>query len=357
MELVVPARAVVLALICILLASCQNPQASWPATSVEFTKVPAAGPPGRVKLDLIEGRVIGARSGERIVLYAKGGALWWVQPFANAPFTAVQPNSTWRNSTHLGTEYAALLVKPGYKPLSITESLPAKTGNVVAMAIVQGSGYKPAIRKTVHFSGHDWEAREDPSDSGGKSNLYDPENAWTDACGFLHLRINSKGGRWLCAEVRLKHSLGQGSYLFTVHDSSRLEPAAVLNVHTYDEFAVDQNHREIDIEISRWGELKSKNAQYVIQPYYEPANVARFDAPAGTLTYSFRWEMGKVAFRTFRGSTTGGNSRAISEHSFTSGIPSPGRESIRLSLYAFGNTRNPLRNGAEVVIEKFQYIP
>lgn len=45
--------------------------------------------------------------------------------------------------------------------------------------------------------------------------------------------------------------------------------------------------REMDIEISRWGELTGKNSQYVIQPSYIAANVVRFLSPPGRLTYSF----------------------------------------------------------------------
>ena len=63
-------------------------------------------------MDFIEGRANGAKPGQQIVLYARSG-IWWIQPFATQPFTKIQPDSTWRNSTHLGTEYAAILVEPG----------------------------------------------------------------------------------------------------------------------------------------------------------------------------------------------------------------------------------------------------
>ena len=74
-------------------------------------------------------------------------------------------------------------------------------------------------------------------------------------------------------------------------DVSRLEPAAVFALFTWDE---DGPTREMDIEISRWGEPADKNAQYVIQPYVVPANTVRFTAPEGTLTYRIDWQPGKV---------------------------------------------------------------
>lgn len=85
----------------------------------------------------VEGRVTGARPGQRIVLFARSGD-WYVQPYADRQFTTIQPDSTWQNSTHLGTEYAALLVEPGYLPPAKTDTLPAPGGGVVAVAAVPG---------------------------------------------------------------------------------------------------------------------------------------------------------------------------------------------------------------------------
>jgi len=188
-------------------------------------------------------------------------------------------------------------------------------------------------------------------------NIYDPGNAWTDGDGALHLRIAKKSGKWTCAEVTLTRSFGYGTYSFVVRDTSHLEPAAVFAMFTWDYAGGDQNNREMDIEISRWGDPASKNTQYEIQPFYLPANVARFTASGGVLTHSFRWEPGRVSFKTARGSVTDSRSEVISAHVFTSGVPSPGVESARMALYVYGKTDMPVQNDAEVVIEKFEYLP
>jgi hypothetical protein len=47
----------------------------------------------------------------------------------------------------------------------------------------------------------------------------------------------------------------------------------------------------------------------------------------------------------------------VAEHVFTSGVPSPGIESVRMALYVYRAAKDPLQNGAEVVIEKFKYLP
>ena len=98
----------------------------------------APGGRGRqFRLGTIAGRVSGAGNGQRIVLYARSGD-WYVQPYADQPFTAIQPDSTWTSSTHLGTEYAALLVDADYRPLARTPALPGIGGGVAAVTVTEG---------------------------------------------------------------------------------------------------------------------------------------------------------------------------------------------------------------------------
>jgi hypothetical protein len=206
----------------------------------------------------------------------------------------------------------------------------------------------------LRFSGYDWDIRQITNDPGGSRNYYDPANAWTDRNGFLHLRISRRQDRWMSAEVKLSRSLGYGAYRFVVRDVSRLEPAAVLNFSTWDDFSPP---RQMAIEISRWGEPQDKNAQFVIQPYVVPANTFRFNAPPSTLTYSLRWEPGRATFKTVPDSAVNFASKAVAEHTFTSGVPSSGRERMHINLYVFANKRNPLQHDTEVVIEKFEFLP
>ena len=337
-----------------LLNGCATRQAAT-KPSIEFSVIPAADEGGPDKTAPIAGRVIGAHPGQQIVLFAKAG-IWWVQPTTAQPFTEIQPDSTWTSSTHFGTEYAALLVEPGYRPPVTIEVLPSEGGDIIAVKSVAGEKSEQAGPKTLQFSGYEWQVRNVRSTRGGRDNSYDSGNAWTDANGFLHLRIANKGGQWSCAEVKLSRSLGYGSYRFVVRDVSHLEPAAVLSIFTWDEADAGQNHREMNIELARWGDAASKNAQYVVQPYYVPANVVRFNAPAGVLTHSFRWEPGRVSFKTVRGSEADGPS-SVADRVFTSGVPAPGGESIHLDLFIFGNAEDPLQNDVEVVIEKFEYLP
>jgi hypothetical protein len=211
----------------------------------------------------------------------------------------------------------------------------------------------PLAPKKIRFSGYDWDVRQLPSDGGGVAHANSASNVWIDAQGFLHLRIAHSADGWTCAEMNLSRSLGYGSYSFVERGGPALEPGTVLGLFTYDHSGVGSGHREIDIELSQWGDPAIKNAQFVIQPYNVPANVFRYVSPAGpTHTHSFRWEAGRVSFKTVESS-----GRVVAEHAFTSGIPSPGLETVHLNLYIYGRARIPQKNGAEVVIEKFQYLP
>ena len=117
----------------LLLAACST--STQP--SVRITSIPPADKGGGRELDVISGEVINASEGQRVVVYARSGA-WYVQPFVETPFTQVIPDGSWSNSTHLGTEYAALLVQPGYVPPPLTLSLPNTGDGVIAVTIVDG---------------------------------------------------------------------------------------------------------------------------------------------------------------------------------------------------------------------------
>ncbi len=334
-----------------MLAGCELTRASEP--SIIFTKLPPAGDGSPDQIREIQGRVSGARPEQRIVIFARSG-LWWVQPTADQPFTAISRDSVWKSATHPGSAYAALLVNSRYRPPTTANALPEKGGDVVAVATAEGPMLTRPVAKTLRFSGYDWNIRDSSSDRGGTRNLNDPANAWTDENGLLHLRIAGQPGNWTSGEVSLTRSLGYGTYRFIVRDVSHLEPATVFSVFTWDDFGPP---REMDIEVSRWGQAESKNSQFVIQPYYVPANVVRFMAPAGVLTHWILWEPGRATFKTVRGPSSAIGSPALASHVFTSGVPAPGNEVVRMNLYVYDNKTNPLRHGSEVIVEKFEYLP
>ena len=341
--------------VCLLLWGCKWMPSNKPP-GIEFTQVPPADEGGPSKMADIAGHATGDRPGQHIVLYAKAG-VWWVQPFGDRALTAIESDHSWKSPTHLGTEYAALLVDDGYDPPKKLTSLPPPGGRVVAVSTVKGSPGAEPVHKTLQFSGYQWKVREIASDRNGASSDYDPANAWTDASGYLHLHITRKANAWTCSEVSLPRSLGYGTYSFSVRDVSHFEPAAALSLLTWDDQGAEQNHREMDIEISQWGDPRNKNAGYVIQPYYVPENAVRFIAPPGPLTYSLQWQPGRASFQTSRDAAKANESRQVASKVFSAGIPSPGGETVHITFCDLVHAKVPLQKESEVVVERFQYLP
>src|ERR1700746_185672 len=338
------------------------------APTLAFSKVPAADQESPYKTDItersyktdtIEGRVTGARQGQRIVLYAKTDGRWGSCQQSGQPFTNIENDGRWKASVHLGLQYAALLVDPTYNPPEQTELLPIVGNGVVALAVINGEGPAPVLpsSKILSFSGYQWTTSSGPIFHAGSRNFFDPANVWTDETGALHLRISGSPGKWNVAELKLARSLGYGTYQFRVRDVSDLEPSAVLTLITWDGVGTESDRHELDIDLSRWGNLDNTNVNYVVQPSYVPANYVAFRVPPGPYTHSFRWEPGKVMFSTVVGSGNAGAGRVINQHVFTSDVPPPGGESVRISLYVFGQGKIPMRNENEAIIDKFEYLP
>src|SRR3984885_1194579 len=359
LRLMIPAflQRSLLLVFCIALNSCQSHNAH-PGSAIEFTHIPPAAQGGRERVDTISGRVRNALPNQQIVIYAHSGP-WWVQPWPEHPFIAIQTDSTWSTQTHLGFEYAALLVGPDYHPLPELDVAPTQGGSVALVTMVKGVG-TPQFAPTgsLKFSGYDWGVRMIASDKGGTNNLYGLENPWTDASGALHMQIKKKSGSWSCAEIFLNRSLGYGTYSVTVRDTSHLEPAAVFSMFTWDDSASEQHFREMDVEVGGRGDAANKNnAQYAIQPFYSPGNLFPFGAPSGTLTYVLRWEPGHTTFKTFRGRSSGAGAQLVSEHEFTLAISGPGEARLRLIFFVVASDKNPMQKPSEVVVEKFEYLP
>lgn len=152
----------------VLCQACGRVHSNGP--SITFTRIPQADPGGSASNDIIEGQVTGASPGQEIVLYAKTGR-WWVQPLIGQPITDLRPDFSWTNATHLGTHYAALLVKDGYHPQSVLDAMPQTNDNILAVAVVPGAARPPS--PVIDFAGYQWRLRVAPSSRGGQ-NIYSP---------------------------------------------------------------------------------------------------------------------------------------------------------------------------------------
>jgi hypothetical protein len=100
---------------------------------IRITQVPPRGG-GPDAVETIAGTVKGVNfSQHKILLYARTNK-WYVQPYADSPYTMINQQGKWTADTHLGSEYAALLVRSSHSdaPAS-TNTLPPVGGDVIAI--------------------------------------------------------------------------------------------------------------------------------------------------------------------------------------------------------------------------------
>lgn len=217
--------------------------------------------------------------------------------------------------------------------------------------------------RSLKFSGYDWIVKSSRAKVGPGPNYFSDsnENVVVDPQGRLHLKITQRDGQWHCAEIVSTRSLGYGTYSFYLDPTvDHLDPQVVLGMFTWND-APDFAHREIDIEVSRWGRADNQNAQFVIQPYTRSQNIVRFQIPSGLSAswHSFTWQPGSV----FCQSRTSSNSlppeagSIIQQHTFTQGVPQAGGENARINLWLLAGRAPADGKETEVIVNKFEFVP
>jgi len=126
-------------------ASTSQPAATTPSVApteaksstkpdIQITEAPSKGA-GPDEVKTIAGTASGVDIAEcKVVVFARTD-VWYVQPYIASSDTSINEDGTWRSDTHLGLQYAAMLVKKAYNPPSKTRKLPDVGGQVLAIAL------------------------------------------------------------------------------------------------------------------------------------------------------------------------------------------------------------------------------
>lgn len=213
--------------------------------------------------------------------------------------------------------------------------------------------------RIVRFAGFDWDVKDSGRRQVGPGpNLFSgaPESVWVDDAGRLHLRIRRAGNRWYAAEVVCRASLGHGRYRFVLDsDVHALAPSIVVGLFTWSDDSTD-NHREIDVEVARWGDAADPtNAQFVVQPYDTPGNLLRFVVPAGPTRHAFTWTPDAVAFESAAGPD---GTTPIADWVYAGpDVPSEGDENPRINLWMFRGAAPADGQPVELVVRDFVFEP
>jgi len=338
---------------------------------IRFKKIPPRGG-GSDRLETIAGIVTGVNVKEcdcRIVIYAQTDS-YYVQPYADAPFTELQDDNSFKTDIHLGFRYFALLVKKSYRPVATLSKMPSVGGDVLTIASVEAGAeaekavQAPGPTRTIRFSGREWKvkASNDQAVGPGPCHFSDSqENVWVDAADKLHLRLSQRDGIWRCAEVVLAEEHSYGTYLITLDTTPKSIAQAlnaVLGAFVWNDADAAHNHDEIDFELSPWSQQGNKLAQWVIQPYSNPRNIVRFDVPEtlAPTTHVFTWRPDRVECASFEG--TGRKQHTLYHHTFTQGIPPNTKgTNARINLWLLGGKPPADNQELEIVFSRFDFKP
>jgi len=234
--------------------------------------------------------------------------------------------------------------------LAALVALVTTTGTAIAAG-------KPGYPDHVTWSGLAWQVKTSNAAVGPGPNVFSKANVSVDGSGFLHLRIARDGsGRWTTAEIIGPTSYGYGTYTFvTATPLDAFDPNIVLGLFTWSDRA-PYAHREIDVEVARWGNAADPtNAQFVVQPYAVAGHLDRFAESAAVRTrQTFTWRPGQVTFA----STNLGTGAPIASYAYSGAdVPKPGDERVHLNLWLFGGAGPTNGLAAEVVVEAFAFTP
>jgi hypothetical protein len=228
-----------------------------------------------------------------------------------------------------------------------------------AAALAAFSAALPARAVQISFSGYQWTVKDSAgSDVGPGPNSFDAQNVSVDGDGCLHLRIVERNGVWTCSEVIADISPGYGTYRVTYKTRvDDLDANVVLAMFTWSDASADA-HREIDVELSRWGDPSNDNAQWVVQPYTTRGRIHRWnlvlsDDEPGSI-HTFRWLVGSVRFESHK--LDGTRLTPPWTHASRT-VPKHGDENPRLNLWLYGGAAPTDGQPVEVVVTKFEYLP
>jgi hypothetical protein len=328
--------------------------------SITFLKVPPASSGGANSSGLIQGRVVGRHRGQHILVYVFADSRWWVQPFVSASRMEIADDGVWKAKIHLGTIYAAILTKDNSTPQPFLDALPAVGKEIEAIGIVKGGdsdGLPPedSNQPTLRFSGLEWRVRTNPGNYASSKNEYSSRNVAVDASGALHLRLSRGAHGWICSEIHTIRSLGYGNYIAAVEDTSHLEPAVMFSEYNYFEQTADGDHRELAIHLTRRGVASNTNAEFSVQPVFEPANFYHFTVLPGPLNFDLTWHPDEAALSVFRGDGPG--RPRVASWLLRTRIPKSDDTHLYFNFCSYGYARTPPTRNAEVVVSSFHFYP
>ena len=302
--------------------------------------------------DVVSGTVTGVKPDDVWVVVFVRTNHWYVQPYADKrAYLTVNADGTYETWVNNWSQISAFVIRKGYNALSgqqIYRPFPLSVDCVDVLAM--------AAYPTLQFSGYKWAIKAGDSLGPGPNYFSSSnDNVWVDDQDRLHLKISQRDGKWFCAEVVLMQSLGYGTYTFQL--SSRVD---LLNKNVVGSpFIYRDDTYELDVEFSRWGIEGGANAQFVVQPYYNPGNREQFSLSLSNdaSTHIIKWKADAVSFKSAQGHYLNPPAgQIIHQWEYTGeDLPSESDELVHVNLWLFNGQAPSYGKEAEMVIQGFTF--
>jgi hypothetical protein len=209
----------------------------------------------------------------------------------------------------------------------------------------------------------------------------------------LEFAYNTATQVWEASEVRVlrqnQEAYGYGRFEFSVQSTQvidtstntvvddKLPETLVLGLFTWDptdDYATNENwNHEVDVEISRWGNPESRDAQFLVQPptqgikhrFYTGLTAGTYNQNAPQV-YAFDWEPAHITWTTATDQRFEISSeRSLFYEALGYTLPDyiqclPANVEVRINLWnTEGMTMEnfPTNRVVRVVIDKFQFTP
>ena len=114
--------------------SGQSPASLPPSIKIEITQMPSDPPGEALAKTPVTGSVSGAPAGSVVVIYAQGGARYYVQPYANNHVVRIS-KGRFSSRAHGGDSFIVCVVAPDYVADETREDVPAVGGKVLAVKV------------------------------------------------------------------------------------------------------------------------------------------------------------------------------------------------------------------------------
>jgi len=322
-------------------------------------EVAAADSPSRITLqvsqgspDVVSGTVTGVAPGDvRVVVFVRTNQ-WYIQPYADErAYLTVNADGTYETWIRNWSQISVFVIRKGYNALSgqqIYRPFPLSVDGADVLAI--------AAYPTVQFSGYEWAVKAgDLLGPGPNYFSSSHDNVWVDDQDRLHLKITQRDGKWYCAEVYLMQSFGYGTYNFQLSNRVDMLDKYVIG----SPFVYRNDTNELDMEFSRWGIEDGPNAQFVVQPYYNPGNREQFSMSLSNnaSTHIIKWKSDSVFFQSAQGHYSDPpEGQVIHQWGYTGGyVPSESDELVHINLWLLNGQAFSEGQAAEMVIQDFTF--